>query len=153
VTENGILAYDLAGSGIWCEECGTPKLNRLLMSRSDCKTCQEAITRHRCTGLPDLDGLPQGAAWSCPDCGTAYVLGSVEDTCGECGQVTGYRPAWGVVFIGTRVDTAPRYTPQPWTPMRNLISRPRSAQLPLGSCYRMRNGSMVHVKPGCRCPR
>jgi hypothetical protein len=33
-----------------------------------------------------------------------------------------------------------------WTPFRNRI--PRATK-----CYRLAGGSMVHVKPGCRCPR
>lgn len=36
--------------------------------------------------------------------------------------------------------------PPPWTPFRDRI--PRAAK-----CYRLAGGSMVHVKPGCRCPR
>lgn len=33
-----------------------------------------------------------------------------------------------------------------WTPLRNRIPRP-------GGCYRADAGFMVHIQPGCRCPR
>jgi hypothetical protein len=51
------------------------------------------------------------------------------------GQVAGY-------------DAVPVKWPDPpaRTPFRNIIPRK-------GRCYRMGNGSMVHVKPECRCPR
>lgn len=38
----------------------------------------------------------------------------------------------------------PKWPVPGWTPMRDRIPR---------VCYRMGNGSMVHVKPSCRCPR
>ena len=41
------------------------------------------------------------------------------------------------------MDTAPRHDPQPFTPFRNPFTA--------GPCYRTDGGSMVHVKPGCRC--
>lgn len=34
--------------------------------------------------------------------------------------------------------------PSPWTPFRNRM--PRTSR-----CYRLASGSMVHVKPDCRC--
>ena len=61
----GILAYDLAGN--WCEECGRAKSFRLFPGvLTGCKTCDEVITRHRCTKRPDLAA---GGSWTCPDCG------------------------------------------------------------------------------------
>ena len=158
VTSPGIIAYGLAGN--WCEECGHAKMDRLLMSApSGCKTCDEAITRHRCTGRPPLDDLAVSESWTCPDCDSVWTCTEKEDTCGECGQVTGTIKAWETV-AGVRVDTAPRYEPYVPVPIRNTLRRaldllaPRGWEKPsLGTCYRMGNGSMVHVKPGCRCPR
>jgi hypothetical protein len=153
VAENGILMYDLAGN--WCEECGQPKLNRLYSGLTGCATCNEAITRHRCTKRPDLD---PGQSWECPDCGSLWTAREEEETCGECGQGIGVmRKAWDSV-AGDRIDTAPRHKPEPWTPFRNLFretvraaySRRRPPSLP-EACYRTDGGIMVHVKPGCRC--
>lgn len=38
------------------------------------------------------------------------------------------------------------YRGEMWTPFRDRM--PRAAK-----CYRLASGSMVHVRPGCRCPR
>ena len=55
VSENGIIAYDL-GAGMFCEECGRPKSFRLWPgTRTGCKTCDEVVTRHRCTKRPDRE--------------------------------------------------------------------------------------------------
>jgi hypothetical protein len=116
MTGNGILMYDLAGS--WCEECGRAKSFRLWPGTlTGCKTCDEVITRHRCTKRPDLAA---GGSWTCPDCGTLWTAGEEEDTCGECGQGTGtMRRTWDTV-PGDRMDTAPRHVPQPLrNPFRN----------------------------------
>ena len=118
VSENGILMYDLAGN--WCEECGRAKSFRLWPGTlTGCKTCDEIVTRHRCTGRPALDGLEPGASWKCPDCGTAWTVIEKEDLCGECGQVTGMRNVWWEAVPGDRIDTAPRYKPEPFAPLRN----------------------------------
>jgi hypothetical protein len=36
------------------------------------------------------------------------------------------------------------YDAVPWTPYRNRLPR-------APGCYRLASGSMVHIKPGCRC--
>ena len=146
--EKGWLPYDLAGN--WCEECGRAKSYRLWPGvLTGCKTCDEVVTRHRCMKRPDLD---VGQSWECPDCGTLWTAAEEEETCGECGQGIGtMRRTWNSV-PGDRIDSAPRYEPRPFTPLRNLFAgTSRSAVSPPSSCYTMANGSMVHVKPGCRC--
>jgi hypothetical protein len=148
----GILMYDLAGN--WCEECGQLKMQRAFSGLTDCGTCNEAITRHRCTKRPDLG---PGQSWECPDCGTAWTAGEEEETCGECGQGIGtMRKTWDSV-PGDRIDDAPRHAPEPvplWTPFRDLLPR-RPAIYdppgPFGECYTMASGAKVHVRPGCRC--
>ena len=150
MTETGILMYDLAGN--WCEECGRLKMQRAFSGLTGCGTCNKAITRHRCTKRPDL--VP-GQSWECPDCGTAWTAGEKEETCGECGQGAGtMRKTWDSV-PGDRIDTAPRYVPQPvplFAPFRNLFRPPRyDPPGPLGECYTMTGGAKVHVRPGCRC--
>ena len=158
MSDNGILAYGLA-DGIFCEECGRPKLNRLLFGvPSGCETCDEAITRHRCTARPSLDDLAVGQSWTCPECDSVWTCTEEEDTCGECGRV-GMVKMWETI-VGARFDTAPRYKPYVPVPLRNSLRAavnpptPRGFERPsLGTCYRMGNGSMIHVKPGCRCPK
>ena len=153
VTENGIIPYDLA-DGWFCEECHRPKSFRLWPgTRTGCKTCDEVVTRHRCTKRPDRESLALGASWTCPDCGTTWTCTEKEDWCGECGHVCGMKKGWDSV-PGDRLDTAPRHDPQPFTPLRNPF--PRSAARhdppgPFGDCYQMAGGAMVHVRPGCRC--
>jgi len=165
VTEqNGILMYDLAGN--WCEECGRAKSLRLFGYLTGCTACDDVVTAHRCTGRPELDELPLGASWACPDCGGTWTAAEEEDFCGECGQSTGMKKTWDVTE-GDRIGTAPRHVPQPFTPFRNAIyqtartltDRPRYSALsgaysrpgPFGDCYQMTGGSWVHVRPGCRC--
>jgi hypothetical protein len=159
MSENGILMYDLAGN--WCEECGHPKMNRLFGILGDCETCNEVITRHRCTKRPAVTDRAPGQVWECPDCGSFWRLASEEeaclDCCGECGH-TVTRRHWDLEEEGDRIDSAPRYKPEPWSPLRNalrgsvnaLYARPAPPSLPK-DCYRMTSGSMVHVRPGCRC--
>jgi hypothetical protein len=137
--------YDLAGN--WCEECGRAKSFRLWPgTRTGCKTCDEVVTRHRCTGRPDLDSLDVGASWTCPDCGTIWTVTETEDFCGECGKPGGMVKGWDSI-PGDRIDSAPRHDPQPWTPFRNRIPLPRTAS----ACYQTASGVTVHVRPGCRC--
>jgi uncharacterized protein (DUF983 family) len=141
VSEHGIRMYDLAGN--WCEECGRAKSFRLWPGGlTGCKTCDEVVTRHRCTGRPSLASLVLGESWTCPDCGTIWTAVEVEDTCGECGR-SGMEPGWSYV-PGDRIDTAPRHKPEPFTPFRNRFASS-------SRCYKTPGGSMVHVKPGCRC--
>lgn len=164
MTENGILMCDLAGN--WCEECGRAKSLRLYDYLTGCKTCDDVITTHRCAGRPSLDDLPLGDSWECRECGTAWSAVEEEDWCGECGR-SGMRKTWDLV-PGDRIDTAPRHVPQPYTPLRNAIyqtgriltDRPRISPFfgsaapkpgPFGECYEMASGTMVHVRPGCRC--
>ena len=153
MTEHGINPYDLS-AGWFCEECRRPKSFRLWPgTRTGCKTCDEVVTRHKCTGRPGLDSLDLGASWTCPDCGTTWTAGEALDWCGECGQDTGMRKTWNSV-PGDRIGSAPRHDPQPFAPFRNPF--PRSAVRhdppgPFGECYQMTGGAMVHVRPGCRC--
>jgi uncharacterized protein (DUF983 family) len=122
VSETGWLPYGLAGN--FCEECGQAKSHRMWPGTlTGCATCDEVVTRHRCTGSgrPDLDTLAIGASWECPDCGTLWTATEKEEACGECGQGIGtMRRAWDTV-PGDRIDTAPRYEPQPYTPFRNRL--------------------------------
>ena len=153
--KRGWLPYDLAGN--FCEECGRAKFNRLWVTAQDCETCWEAITRHRCTRLPSVTDRAPGQDWECDDCGSFWTLTVEEeacpDCCSECGHTVTTR-RWDRTEEGDRMDTAPRHKPGPlWTPFRNPFPRPRPASLSLPEeCYRMSSGSMVHVKPGCRCP-
>ena len=157
VTENGILMYDLAGN--WCEECGRAKSFRLWPGTlAGCGRCDEVITRHRCARPAVADRAP-GQEWDCPDCGGIWRLAEEEDwcpdCCGECGHKIVSR-RWALAEEGDRLDTAPRHNPQPFAPFRmpSFEPPPRiplSSRLPRTACYRTDGGSMVHVKPGCRC--
>ena len=115
---DGIILYDL-GAGMFCEECGRAKSLRMWPGTlTGCGTCDEVVTRHRCPGLPDLN---VGESWTCGECGTVWTAGEREETCGECGQGIGLmRKTWTSV-PGDRLDTAPRYEPQPWTPFRDVL--------------------------------
>jgi len=156
VTGNGLYPYGLAGN--WCEECGRAKSFRLFPGGlTGCKTCDEVITRHRCTKRPDL---ATGESWTCPECGTIWTAREEEETCPECGQGIGtMRRTWETV-PGDRIGTAPRHEPEPWTPFRNALhemartacARPSPPSLP-EECHRTPGGIMIHVKPGCRCKR
>ena len=160
VSGPGILLYDLA-AGNFCEECGHPKANRLFDLLGTCRTCNEAITRHRCTKLPALADRAPGQEWECPDCGSIWRLVSEEedcpDCCAECGH-TVTRRRWDLAEEGERIGSAPRRKPEPWTPFRNALretvnvayARPAPPSLP-ETCYHTPGGLMVHVKPGCRC--
>lgn len=153
-SEQGIRPYDLAGN--WCKECGRLKMNRLLDVLTGCLACDEVITRHRCTGRPDLDALAVGDSWECTDCGSVWSAGEEEKPCPDCCTECGHRivvKRWFVIE-GERLDTAPRYKPEPFAPFRNVfISRRVTRPLSLGACYRTRSGQQVHVKPECRCKR
>ena len=101
----------------FCEECGFAKSLRLFPGMlTGCATCDEVVTRHHCTGRPDVT---LGASWTCPGCGTVWTAREEEETCESCGQGIGtMRRAWDTI-PGDRLDTAPRYVPQPFTPFRN----------------------------------
>ena len=165
MNETGIQLYDLAPPA--CPECGQFLGSRWLMTGdSGCGTCDEAVTRHRCVTCPPLSSMTPGESWACPDCDSVWTAADEDEPCGECGQAV-KRKAWSVV-VGDRIATAPRYKPVAFTPFRDLgravqklaeppaysawdgtgdaFSRP-------GSCYRARAGFLVHVRPGCRCPR
>ena len=145
VSEHGIIGYDLTGN--WCEKCGRAKSFRLWPGGlTGCATCDEVVTRHRCTKRPDLD---VGQSWTCPDCDSVWTAREEEETCGECGQGIGrMRKTWDSV-PGDRIDSAPRYKPEPWTPFRNIFTRQAPSRPE--ECYRTPGGIMVHVEPGCRC--
>ena len=120
--EKGFLAYGLAGN--WCEECGRAKSYRLWPGTlTGCKTCDEVVTRHRCTSRPDISEMAGGQSWECRDCGTTWTAGSEEepcpDCCGDCGHVVTVR-RWSFTK-GDRIDAAPRYEPKPWTPFRDRL--------------------------------
>lgn len=77
--------YDL-GAAYFCEECGRPKYNRLLMTAwtplsatattwrrpTGCATCDAVISAHRCTQRPRLEDLCDGDQWKCPGCGLVW---------------------------------------------------------------------------------
>ena len=122
MTDQGIISYGLDGN--FCEECGRAKINRLLYrAPGGCATCDEVITRHRCTKRPDIGTLASGESWECPDCGSVWTVTEEEDACGECGSVLGTMPGWSVV-PGERIDTAPKYEPYVPVPFRNKPGRP-----------------------------
>lgn len=159
MSESGIALYDLAPPQ--CPECHRFTSNRLLMSApSGCATCDEVITRHRCTGRPARESLETGDAWECPDCGSTWTAIEVAENCGECGQEV-WRKTWETVE-GDRMATAPRHNPVVFTPFRNLVrdltappaysvwTKAGNAVRP-ESCYRASAGFTVHVQPGCRC--
>lgn len=155
----GLMPYGLSGN--WCEECGRGKSFRLFPGvLTGCKTCDEVITRHRCTGRPDLGDLALGESWECPGCGGTWMAAEEEDTCGECGR-SGMVKTW-VVGTAPRLATAPRYEPHPYAPFRNALrgiagasfSRPFRNEITLpAACYRAPGGFMVHVRSACRCRR
>ncbi len=124
MTDGGIIPYDLAGN--WCEECGRAKSFRMWPGTlTGCGTCDEVVTRHRCLGRPDLDAMTLGESWACPACGSTWTAvereGECLDCCGECGHRVTVR-RWDSV-PGDRLDSAPRYKPQPFTPFRNVFRR------------------------------
>ena len=158
----GIVLYDLAPSG--CPECGRPLGNRWLMTGdSGCATCDEAVTRHRCTRRPGRETMQPGDSWECSDCGSTWTAVEAADTCGECGQEV-WRKTWESVE-GDRIAAAPRYKPVAFTPFRDLGRAVRELTGPPAcspwdginrtarpaECYRAAAGFTVHVKPGCRC--
>lgn len=113
-----------------CEECRRPKLSRLLydgLGVQDCATCMEVVTRHRCAELPNYYDLAVGEVWECRDCGSKWTVREIEewcpDCCGDCGhKVT--RRDWAYEE-GPRMDTAPRYEPKVFTPLRNVFKGDR----------------------------
>jgi hypothetical protein len=143
VSSQGIIPYGL--SIHFCDECGYPLARRLWGFLTGCKTCDDAITRHRCERRPPLDKLAAGGSWTCPDCLSIWAVAEEEAECGECGQSRMVK-TWEYTE-GSQVATAPGHEPWSFTPFRNIIPRRE-----VGGCYRMDNGSMVHIKPGCRCP-
>ena len=159
MTGPGIIPYDLAGN--WCEECGQAKSYRMWPGvLTGCATCDEVVTRHRCTGRPELDSLDVGASWTCPDCGTAWIVTEEGIWCPECGcHECRTEKRWTVSVPGDRIGTAPRSKPEPWTPLRNalrqtvdaLYAKPDQRRPPFGACHRTASGIMIHVKPDCRC--
>jgi hypothetical protein len=120
VSGNGIILYDLAPPT--CPECGTPLGNRWLMAGdSGCRTCDDAVTRHRCTGRPDVLSLAPGESWECTDCGSTWTAIEVADSCRECEQEV-RRKTWETVE-GDRMAIAPRYKPVVFTPFRDQVPR------------------------------
>ena len=156
MTGTGWLPYGLSVN--FCEECGRAKSLRLFDMLTGCKTCDEVITRHRCTKLPPVTDRAPAQDWECPDCWSIWVLVREEEACPDCRAGCGHmvaRRRWEVEEGGDRMDAGPRRDPQPFTPFRNAIyqpARPSAVSLP-GSCYRAAAGFAVHVRPGCRCPR
>ena len=158
-SDTGIRDYGLA-EGFFCEECGRPKGNRWLIGvPSGCATCDEVITRHRCTGRPSVDERADGDIWQCPDCDSAWLVVVEEDTCGECGR-NGMVKTWTLAVSGARLDSAPRYQPYVPVPFRNLLADAGRIAFPVrapaqhaipDACYSLPSGARVHVKPGCNC--
>ena len=121
MTGAGIIPYGLAGN--WCEECGQAKSYRMWPGLlTGCATCDEVVTRHRCTGRPELDSLDVGASWTCPDCDTIWAIAEEAVWCPECGcRECRTEKRWTVAVPGDRIGTAPRHDPQPYTPFRNRL--------------------------------
>ena len=152
MTETGIIPYDLIGS--WCEECGRAKSFRLWPGMlTGCKTCDEVITRHRCTGRPEPDDLDVGTPWTCPDCDSTWTVVEEAAWCSECGcNECRTEKVWRVSVYGDRIATAPRHDPPSVTPFRSIFTGRRPLRPgPFGECYTMAGGAKVHVRPGCRC--
>ena len=148
VTGPGVIPFDLAGN--WCGECGRPKAFRLHDMLTGCGECDEVVTRHRCTGRPDITQLADGQAWECPDCGSRWTPRSREeacaDCCGDCGHTVTVRK-WDYEE-GPRLADAPRHVPLPYQPIRYAPFR----AAPSRSCYLTASGLPVHYR-GCGCPR
>ena len=112
------FAYNLA-TDAFCAECERFKPDWILHSvPTGCATCDEMITRHRCTGQPDLDSLAVSGSWGCPVCGCVWT--AVRGDCHECGA-PGMETTWSVVE-GDRMDTAPRYEPDVPVKILNRLS-------------------------------
>ena len=109
IQPKGIYPYDLAGE--FCEECGRHKTARLFYDGLGCQGCARR---------PDIETLAIGATWECPDCGSIYGVSSHRAYCGECGHVI-QEGRWDLVLKGDRIDSAPRYKPQVYTPLRNIF--------------------------------
>lgn len=107
-----------------------------------CATCDEVITRHRCTARPPLDSLAPGESWACPECWGTWTVTEEERACPECGHSRMVK-TWAYA-AGGRIDSAPRHQPYALVPLRNIL--PRASQ-----CYRLASGARVHIRPGCRC--
>lgn len=153
----GIVPYGLAGN--WCEECGRAKSFRLWPGTlTGCATCDEVITRHRCTGRPDISEMADGQSWECRDCGSEWTANDTQEACPDCCAECDHMVMvmrWSVVE-GDRIASAPRFRPKLFTPLRNPLPISRMAvsrPAPPGVCHRTEAGIMVHIKPGCRCVR
>ena len=124
MTETGWIPYGL--SAHFCEECGQAKSYRMWPGvLTGCKACDEVVTRHRCTGRPDLGALDVGASWTCPDCDSKWTVREGEEPCPDCCADCGHmvtRRDWSYV-PGKRIGTAPRHDPQSFTPFRNRLAR------------------------------
>jgi len=123
MSETGWQPYGL--SAYFCEECGRPKSLRLWPGQlTGCKTCDDVITRHRCTERPDIREMPDDGTWECADCGSEWtVRAELEDCsscCGECGHKTWHR-TWERTIEGPRMDSAPKHQPVRYTPFRDRL--------------------------------
>jgi uncharacterized protein (DUF983 family) len=119
-----IRAFDLVVA-VLCEECGRPKSNRPFEILTGCTTCDEVITRHRCTGRPDVNSLRAGLSWTCPECDSVWTVTEAEtgEPCEECGLPRAV--ATWQVEPGARLATAPRYVPRKPDPVPEPTGRSR----------------------------
>ncbi len=114
-----MAGFDLV-AGHFCEECGHPKMNRLLDVLTGCTTCDDVITAHRCEGRPVAEEVDQ--AWQCPDCLAWWLAERKEDTCGECSQGLGtFTMGWKMASLPGRQGS--RREPNGWQPFRNALPR------------------------------
>jgi hypothetical protein len=149
MSEIGVIAYDLAGE--FCAECGVHVSMRMFGPLRGCKTCEEVMTRHRCTKRPPVGDKPVGETWDCSDCGTVWIVTEERDTCGACGR-SGMEKFWTLYVRGDRIDTAPRHEVPTYTPFRDILFAGKKGT-PRDPCRRTASGIMIHVKPYCRCPK
>lgn len=95
---------------IRCGQCGRGGGARLAGWLVGCGKCGEFVTRHRCTGRPDIATLDAGTSWECADCGTTWIVTGKPDPCRECGR--GDMKSWShAARPARRLSEAPRYRP------------------------------------------
>ena len=133
-----------------------------------CDDCYQHIMGRVRAEAPELTGPGWRAAterWQADSAqAEADTLGRfLAETCAECGTPGPMRHLSAVGGCRTCAADDPRPV---YTPVRNLPHGWRTGPVPAPAaeaspavssslpkdCYRMPGGSMVHVKPGCRCP-
>lgn len=125
-----------------CPECGTPGPRRHLSAVNGCRTCMEGDPRPVFTPVraPKPGGKTEAAVLE-----EAAALGITQEELDREGaeldrlmQPAGFIPGIGLVSgLAMEMLKDFRFFRNPWSDSK---------------CYRIRAG-MVHMRPGCRCPR